>query len=63
MLAEVTNTGTRAGSEVVQMYIRDLFSSVTRPMKELKGFHRVFLEAGPSRHGYVRNHPESAGVL
>ena len=44
--AHVTNTGKRAGSEVVQMYIRDRFSSVTRPIKELKGFRRVFLEPG-----------------
>ncbi|HUJ51422.1 MAG TPA: fibronectin type III-like domain-contianing protein, partial [Bryobacteraceae bacterium] len=41
-----TNTGARAGSEVVQMYIRDRFSSVTRPVKELKGFRRVFLDPG-----------------
>ena len=44
----LTNTGTRAGSEVVQMYIRDRFSSVTRPVKELKGFRRVFLAPGES---------------
>jgi len=44
--AEVHNTGARAGSEVVQMYIRDRFSSVTRPVKELKGFRRVFLGPG-----------------
>ena len=37
----------RAGSEVVQMYIRDVFSSVTRPVKELKGFRRVV--SAPSR--------------
>jgi len=46
VLAEVANTGTRAGSEVVQMYIRDRFSSVTRPVKELKGFRRVLLDPG-----------------
>ncbi len=46
VMAEVTNTGGRAGSEVVQMYIRDRFSSVTRPVKELKGFRRVSLDAG-----------------
>jgi len=44
--AEVTNTGARAGAEVVQMYIRDLVSSATRPMKELKGFRKVFLQPG-----------------
>jgi beta-glucosidase len=47
-LADVTNTGRCAGSEVVQMYIRDLVSSVTRPVKELKGFSRVELEPGES---------------
>jgi len=46
VLADVTNTGTRAGTEVVQMYIRDMVSSVTRPLKELKGFERVALEPG-----------------
>jgi len=44
--ADVTNRGPRSGSEVVQMYIRDRFSSVTRPVKELKGFRRVFLDPG-----------------
>jgi beta-glucosidase len=44
----VTNTGDVAGSEVVQMYIRDKYSSVTRPVKELKGFKKVFLEPGQS---------------
>ena len=43
---DVTNIGTRAGSEVVQLYIRDLVSSVTRPIKELKGFSKVHLEPG-----------------
>ena len=45
---DVTNTGTRAGDEVVQLYIRDVFSSVTRPVKELKGFRRVTLAPGAS---------------
>jgi beta-glucosidase len=48
LLVDVKNTGNRAGSEVVQMYIRDLFSSVTRPVKELKGFKKVFLKPGES---------------
>jgi len=48
LLVEVKNTGKRAGSEVVQMYIRDLVSSVTRPVKELKGFKKVWLEPGES---------------
>jgi beta-glucosidase len=49
VLARVTNTGDREGAEVVQMYIRDKVSSVTRPMKELKGFERVSLQPGESR--------------
>jgi beta-glucosidase len=44
VLVDVVNTGKRAGSEVVQLYIRDLVSSVTRPVKELKGFRRVWLQ-------------------
>ncbi len=47
--AEVTNAGDRAGTEVIQMYIRDRVSSVTRPVKELKGFARVTLEPGERR--------------
>jgi len=43
---DVTNTGTIKGDEVVQMYIRDKVSSVTRPVKELKGFQRITLEPG-----------------
>lgn len=43
---EVTNKGTREGDEVVQLYIRDKVSSVTRPVKELKGFQRITLEPG-----------------
>jgi beta-glucosidase len=42
----VTNTGTRPGDEVVQLYLRDKVSSVTRPVAELKGFRRVTLAAG-----------------
>ncbi|MFW5947235.1 MAG: fibronectin type III-like domain-contianing protein, partial [Gemmatimonadota bacterium] len=46
---EVTNTGDRAGDEVVQLYIRDEVSAVTRPVLELRGFERVTLERGESR--------------
>ena len=45
----VTNTGSRDGKEVVQLYIRDLVGSITRPVKELKGFQKIFLKAGESR--------------
>jgi beta-glucosidase len=45
----VTNTGARAGSEVVQLYVRDVVGSVTRPVKELKGFERIALRSGEAR--------------
>jgi len=45
----VTNTGKYDGAEVVQLYIRDLVGSITRPVKELKGFEKVFLKAGESK--------------
>lgn len=47
--ADLTNTGQRAGAEVVQMYIRDRVSSVTRPVKELKGFQKVWLKPGETQ--------------
>jgi beta-glucosidase len=43
---DVTNTGKREGTEVVQLYIRDLVSSATRPIKDLKGFRKVRLQPG-----------------
>jgi beta-glucosidase len=46
--ATITNTGNFNAEEVVQLYIRDLVGSVTRPVKELKGFKRIFLPAGKS---------------
>ena len=49
VLADLTNTGKREGAEVVQMYIRDLVSSVTRPVKELKGFEKVTLRPGETK--------------
>lgn len=45
----VTNTGKRTGKEIVQLYIRDLVGSVTRPVKELKGFQKIELKPGESR--------------
>ncbi|HEU0252293.1 MAG TPA: glycoside hydrolase family 3 N-terminal domain-containing protein [Pyrinomonadaceae bacterium] len=47
--AEVENVGKRPGDEVVQLYIRDLVASMTRPVKELKGFQRVTLRPGEKR--------------
>lgn len=46
---DLTNAGTTDGAEVVQLYIRDLVGSVTRPVKELKGFQKIFLRAGETR--------------
>jgi len=45
----VENTGKYDGKEVVQLYIRDMVGSVTRPVKELKGFKKIFLKAGESQ--------------
>ncbi len=43
------NSGEKDGAEVVQLYTRDLVGSITRPVKELKGFQKIFLKAGESR--------------
>jgi len=56
---DVTNTGKRAGSEVVQMYIRDRVSSVTRPVKELKGFQKVYLQPDETKTVSIKITPES----
>ena len=45
----VTNTGNFDGDEVVQLYIRDLIASVSRPVSELKGFQRIHLKKGETR--------------
>ena len=54
----VTNTGKRDGAEVVQLYIRDLVGSITRPVKELKGFEKIFLKAGQSKTVTFKITPE-----
>lgn len=54
----LTNTGNRDGAEVVQLYIRDVVGSSTRPVKELKGFQKVFLKAGESREVSFRITPD-----
>ncbi len=46
---EVTNSGKYDGAEVVQLYLRDMVGSVTRPVKELKGFQKTFLKKGETR--------------
>jgi beta-glucosidase len=55
----VTNTGSRAGDEVVQLYIRDRVSSVTRPVKQLRGFRRVTLAAGEKKTVTFRIGPDA----
>jgi beta-glucosidase len=45
----VTNAGSRAGDEVVQLYVRDLIASVTRPVKQLAGFARLHIQPGETR--------------
>lgn len=54
---EVKNTGSRSGAEIVQLYVRDEFGSVTRPVKELKDFRRLALAAGESRTVEFVLHP------
>lgn len=49
VFVDVKNSGSRAGDEVVQLYIRDIFSSVTRPVKELRGFKRINLKPGETK--------------
>ncbi|WP_296676712.1 glycoside hydrolase family 3 N-terminal domain-containing protein [Novosphingobium sp.] len=60
--AAVTNTGSRAGDEVVQVYLRDDVSSVTRPLKQLVGFTRVRLQPGERRDVAVAIRPEAFGL-
>ena len=59
VLVDVTNTGRREGTEVVQMYIRDVVSSVTRPLKELKGFRKISLQPGETKTVAIDITPES----
>lgn len=54
----VKNTGGYDGAEVVQLYIRDIVGSVTRPVKELKGFEKVFIKSGESKTVQFEIEPE-----
>jgi len=56
--ATVTNTGQRAGDEVVQLYLHDVRAQVTRPLRQLAGFARVGLAAGESRRVTFRLHAD-----
>ena len=60
---KIKNTGTRAGDEVVQLYIRDMLSSVARPVMELKGFQRTHLRAGETKTGTFAITPEMLSML
>lgn len=55
----VTNSGNYDGAEVVQLYIRDMVGTITRPVKELKGFQKVFLKKGESKKVTFEITPES----
>lgn len=55
----VTNTGNVDATEIVQLYIRDLVASVSRPVKELKGFERITLKAGESKNVTFAITPET----
>jgi beta-glucosidase len=59
VLVDVTNMGKRAGTEVIQLYVRDLVSSVTRPVKELKGFQKVALPPGKSQTAVLEIAPDT----
>jgi beta-glucosidase len=58
---DIENTGRRAGDEVVQLYIRHTAASVTRPVRELKGFQRVTLKPGEKRTIEFTLAPEQLG--
>ena len=59
----VTNIGNRDGDEVVQLYITDVLSSVSRPVMELKGFQRVHLKAGETKNIGFAIAPEQLSML
>jgi len=59
--ADVTNTGGRAGDEVVQVYIHDPVASISQPVRRLRGFQRVTLEAGETKNVKFRLGPSDVG--
>ena len=62
-MVTVKNAGTMYGEEIVQLYIRDRFSSVTRPVRELKDFARVSLAPGESKTVEFAVTPEKLSFL
>ena len=59
----IKNTGTKAGSEVVQLYVKDLLASVSRPVIELKGFQKVSLKPGESKQVSIEVPVNDLGFL
>ena len=59
--ATIRNSGKRDGAEIVQLYIRDLVGSLTRPVRELKGFQKINLKAGESRQVSFELRPAQLG--
>ncbi|MFV0267528.1 MAG: glycoside hydrolase family 3 C-terminal domain-containing protein, partial [Draconibacterium sp.] len=59
----ITNTGNYDGDEVVQLYVRDLFTSVVRPLMELKGFERIHLKKGETKEVSFSVTPETLKML
>jgi beta-glucosidase len=60
---DVRNTGRRGGAEVIQLYIRDVLSSVVTPVKQLKGFEKIFLEPGETKTLEFALGPEELALL
>lgn len=60
---QITNKGKYDGDEVVQLYIRDLISSVSRPLKELKAFKRIRLKSGKTKKVSFTITPEMLSML
>lgn len=63
MRVDVTNTGDREGDEVAQLYVHQLVSTVTRPVKELRGFQRLHLKPGEKTTVEFRVTPESLSMM
>lgn len=61
--ADISNTGNAEGEEVVQLYIRDEYASVTRPVKELKGFRKMKLKPGETKTVQFDVTPEMLSIL
>jgi beta-glucosidase-like glycosyl hydrolase len=61
--ADIKNTGGRAGDEVVQLYIHDVLGTVSTPVKQLRGFHRVSLQAGETKAVDFALGPEDLSLL